>query len=84
MGPFSPSTTILIFIGALVFILLLNLGLFAMARKKGNESENLMSTFRRVGHAARSPFEKEDKMIAELHRRVTDLQQPRKPEDKPQ
>jgi len=81
-GSLSVSAWVVILL-VVVFVVIINLGLFMLARKRGDEQLNLSTTIKRVAHAARNPYEREDKMMAELHERVSLLQMQRDSQSKP-
>lgn len=71
-------STLLIMAGIVLFVVVLNLILYGMAKKSGKQNENFSTAIRRITRSARSPFETEDKMMAELHERVSTLKKPEK------
>jgi hypothetical protein len=80
-GSLSPTAWVVILL-VVIFVVIINLGLFTLAHKRGDEQLNASTTFKRVAHAARNPFEREDKMMAELHDRVSLLQSQRDSKNK--
>ncbi len=70
---FSQTERVLILVGVVLFVIVINFALFSSLRK-GKSPESLQMMIKTT-KAMRSPFESEEKELAELSRAVRELQQ---------
>ena len=72
---------IIILAAVILFVIILNLALFRML--KHNKPSGELELFIKAGQSMKRPFKTEEDQLAELSARVADLNQAKKPTDKP-